>query len=180
MPKSTRSSHGGGATDIAYFRQTDRQTDKIDRPNRQTDGREVAAAADRPLFPLPPISFTFLYLCVSWSVFLAQDPVGDAAHTVTLSMSHAGEGGNVVDKYLEGHTTLPAGGSGYKSLLVLDGKAEAYIHVTAIKVKGRGRGRERDMPAGYEYTSWHFPSGISLVRSFFVYVYPASCQVAVE
>ncbi|CBN78756.1 conserved unknown protein [Ectocarpus siliculosus] len=62
-----------------------------------------------------------------------QDPVGDAAHTVTISRSHTGEGGNVVEKYLEGHQTLLAGGAGYKSLLVLDGKAEAYVHVTAIK-----------------------------------------------
>lgn len=54
---------------------------------------------------------------------------------MTLSMSHAGAAGFVVDKYLEGHATLPAGGAGYKSLLVLDGKAEAYIHVTAIKVR---------------------------------------------
>eukprot|EP00752_Nemacystus_decipiens_P007856 g7018.t1 len=64
---------------------------------------------------------------------LKKEPVGDAAHTVTLSMSHAGAAASVVEKYLEGHETLPAGGAGYKSLLVLDGKAEAYIHVTAIK-----------------------------------------------
>lgn len=68
-----------------------------------------------------------------------QDPVGDAAHTVTISRSHTGEGGNVVDKYLEGHETLLAGGAGYKSLLVLDGMAEAYVHVTAIKVSCVGR-----------------------------------------
>ncbi|CAM9659395.1 unnamed protein product, partial [Hapterophycus canaliculatus] len=61
------------------------------------------------------------------------EPVGDAAHTVTISRSHTGEGGNVVQKYFEGHEPLLAGGAGYKSLLVLDGKAEAYIHVTAIK-----------------------------------------------
>lgn len=40
----------------------------------------------------------------------------------------------MVEKYFEGHTALLAGGAGYKSLSVLDGKAEAYIHVTAIKV----------------------------------------------
>eukprot|EP00903_Cladosiphon_okamuranus_P010922 g10316.t1 len=64
---------------------------------------------------------------------LKKEPVGDAAHTITLSMSHAGAAGTVVEKYLQGHATLPAGGAGYKSLLVLDGEAEAYIHVTAIK-----------------------------------------------
>lgn len=92
-----------------------------------------------------------------------QDPVGDAAHKVTLSMSHAGEGGTVVDKYLEGHTTLPAGGAGYKSLLVLDGAAEAYIHVTAIKVCVCERERQSKrcaMPVGYVRSHGHlwFPS----------------------
>lgn len=67
-----------------------------------------------------------------------QVPVGEAAHTVTISRSHTGEGGNVVQNYLQGHTALLAGGAGYKSLLVLDGEAEAYIHVTAIKVRTRG------------------------------------------
>lgn len=40
----------------------------------------------------------------------------------------------MVEKYLEGHAPKLAGGAGFKSLLVLDGEAEAYIHVTAIKV----------------------------------------------
>lgn len=62
----------------------------------------------------------------------------EALHTVTISRSHTGDGSNVVEKYLEGHTVLLAGGAGYKSLLVLDGKAEAYIHVTAIKVRTMG------------------------------------------
>lgn len=41
----------------------------------------------------------------------------------------------MVQKYLDGHKSLLAGGAGYKSLLVLDGEAEAYIHVTRIKVR---------------------------------------------
>lgn len=61
---------------------------------------------------------------------------------MTISRSHTGEGGNVVEKYLEGHQTLLAGGAGYKSLLVLDGKAEAYVHVTAIKVGCEERASE--------------------------------------
>lgn len=39
----------------------------------------------------------------------------------------------MVDQHLDGYTSLLAGGSGYKSLLVLDGTAEAYVHVTNIK-----------------------------------------------
>lgn len=57
---------------------------------------------------------------------------------MTISRSHTGEGSNVVEKYLEDHIVRKAGGAGYKSLLVLDGEAEAYIHVTAIKVGTMG------------------------------------------
>lgn len=76
----------------------------------------------------------------SWSIcstlIRGQGPVDEeAAHMVTISRSHTGEGGNVVEKYLDNHTVRFDGGAGFKSLLVLDGQAEAYIHVTAIKVK---------------------------------------------
>ncbi|CAM9842008.1 unnamed protein product [Chrysoparadoxa australica] len=63
----------------------------------------------------------------------AKVPQGDAADTVTISRSHTGEGKNVVEEYLTGKHALLAGGSGYKSLLVVDGKADAYAHVTKIK-----------------------------------------------
>lgn len=39
-----------------------------------------------------------------------------------------------MEKYLEGHSPLLAGGAGYKALLVVDGETEGYVHVTAIKV----------------------------------------------
>lgn len=42
----------------------------------------------------------------------------------------------MVQDYLSGHTAKLAGGSGYKSLLVLDGAAAAYLHVSEIKVRG--------------------------------------------
>lgn len=53
---------------------------------------------------------------------------------MAISRSHTGDGSNVVKKYLDRHEPLLAGGAGYKSLLVVDGDAEAYIHVTNIKV----------------------------------------------
>ena len=51
---------------------------------------------------------------------------------VTVSRSHTGKGKDVVKDNL-GKTSLPAGGAGYKTWLVLTGKVDAYIHVTAIK-----------------------------------------------
>ncbi|CAM9296114.1 unnamed protein product [Discosporangium mesarthrocarpum] len=52
---------------------------------------------------------------------------------VTLSRSHTGGGGSVIEKYLNEKEVIMAGGAGYKSLLVVDGVAEAYLHVTHIK-----------------------------------------------
>ena len=40
----------------------------------------------------------------------------------------------VIMHFSLGKTSLPAGGSGYKSLLVARGEADAYVHVTKIKV----------------------------------------------
>ncbi|KAG5179488.1 hypothetical protein JKP88DRAFT_200945 [Tribonema minus] len=58
---------------------------------------------------------------------------GDAETTVAISRSHTGAGEDVVTKRFPGHRPLLAGGAGYKALLVLDGTANAYVHVTKIK-----------------------------------------------
>lgn len=58
---------------------------------------------------------------------------GAAADKVTVSRSHAGDANDVVAKYFSPKTSLPAGGAGYKSWLVLTGAADAYIHTTKIK-----------------------------------------------
>ncbi|KAG5177229.1 hypothetical protein JKP88DRAFT_170315 [Tribonema minus] len=58
---------------------------------------------------------------------------GEAAETVAISRSHTGAGEDVVTKYLPGHKSLQAGGAGFKALLVVDGVANAYVHVTKIK-----------------------------------------------
>lgn len=58
---------------------------------------------------------------------------GDSANKVTVSRSHAGDANDVVKKYFAPKTSLPAGGAGYKSWLVLTGAADAYIHTTKIK-----------------------------------------------
>jgi len=63
-----------------------------------------------------------------------SEALGAARHTVTISRSHTGNAADVVTEYLPDHVSLPAGGAGYKALLVLSGKANAYVHVTKIKV----------------------------------------------
>jgi len=59
---------------------------------------------------------------------------GDNAEKVTVSRSHAGDANDVVKKYFYPKVSLPAGGAGYKSWLVLTGAADAYIHTTKIKI----------------------------------------------
>merc|ERR1712228_1097112 len=63
---------------------------------------------------------------------IVKQPDSDAEKIVTVSRSHTGNGKDVVRDNL-GKESLPAGGAGYKSFLVLTGKVDAYIHVTAIK-----------------------------------------------
>ena len=57
-----------------------------------------------------------------------------AESTVALSRSHGGGADDLVRRYLPGQTALPAGGAGYKALLVAAGKAGAYLHVTKSKL----------------------------------------------
>ena len=64
-----------------------------------------------------------------------QPPQGGAATTVTVSRSHTGGAVDMVSTLFAGHTSLPAGGAGYKALLVLQGSADAYLHVTKSKVR---------------------------------------------
>ncbi|CAM9543587.1 unnamed protein product, partial [Phaeothamnion confervicola] len=63
----------------------------------------------------------------------AKPAEGAAANSVTISRSHTGAGGDVVTKYFKGRQALKAGGAGFKALLVVDGEADAYVHVTKIK-----------------------------------------------
>uniref|UniRef100_A0A914PHQ4 inositol-phosphate phosphatase n=1 Tax=Panagrolaimus davidi TaxID=227884 RepID=A0A914PHQ4_9BILA len=54
--------------------------------------------------------------------------------TVVVSRSHAGKVQELVNTALKGQYTVePAGGSGYKTLRLINSTAEYYIHSTAIK-----------------------------------------------
>ena len=76
-----------------------------------------------------------------------EDEAASGAHgsVVTLSRSHAGEGEELVREYLPGHTALPAGGAGYKALLVAAGRAGAYL-VSRSTIRRRGY---LNKPLGY-------------------------------
>eukprot|EP01084_Bolivina_argentea_P021897 40698_1 len=63
---------------------------------------------------------------------LMKKPDINAQNIVTVSRSHTGKGKDVVKDNL-GKESRPAGGAGFKTYLVLTGKVDAYIHVTAIK-----------------------------------------------
>uniref|UniRef100_A0A1I7T736 inositol-phosphate phosphatase n=2 Tax=Caenorhabditis tropicalis TaxID=1561998 RepID=A0A1I7T736_9PELO len=56
------------------------------------------------------------------------------AKKVVVSRSHAGKVKEVIEKvYGDKMTIEPAGGSGYKTLRLVNGTAELYLHTTAIK-----------------------------------------------
>ncbi|KAI1731660.1 inositol monophosphatase family domain-containing protein [Ditylenchus destructor] len=57
------------------------------------------------------------------------------AKKIVVSRSHAGKVEELVKKAFnqETYTVEPAGGSGYKTLRLINGTAEIYIHTTAIK-----------------------------------------------
>lgn len=53
---------------------------------------------------------------------------------IVVSRSHAGKVKEIAEKaYGEGMKVEPAGGSGYKTMRLIDGTAEIYLHSTAIK-----------------------------------------------
>lgn len=60
----------------------------------------------------------------------------DKSQTVVVSRSHAGEVSEFLKKSFDVSDALkiePAGGSGYKSLRILNGTASMYLHLTKIK-----------------------------------------------
>ncbi|XP_064104569.1 putative inositol monophosphatase 3 isoform X3 [Macrobrachium nipponense] len=60
-------------------------------------------------------------------------PKDDIAHII-VSRSHSGDVKDVALKaFGESTVVIPAGGAGYKTLAVIQGEADAYVHVTLIK-----------------------------------------------
>merc|ERR1712200_124869 len=92
-------------------------------------GRPIAGVIDRPFMEQEEamIGVVPTHEIINLDVKQAS---GEAAKKVTVSRSHAGNANDVVKKYFSPSTSLPAGGAGYKSWLVLTGAADAYVHTT--------------------------------------------------
>jgi len=63
-----------------------------------------------------------------------EDMVENASRTIVVSRSHAGSVRSLARKAFKGEYKVePAGGAGYKTLRILNGTAQLYVHTTAIK-----------------------------------------------
>merc|ERR1719208_412782 len=96
------------------------------------DGIPLAGIINRPFMEEEPV----MYGVVETGDIYGLEPTvatGRSEKRVTVSRSHAGDANDVVAKYFAPKKSLPAGGAGYKSWLVLTGKADAYVHTTKIK-----------------------------------------------
>jgi inositol monophosphatase 3 len=98
------------------------------------DGKPMFGAIYRPFY-----DETILGL-VNWGVLstkhgkLSFDSNEVIPKTVVVSRSHAGKVQELVNTALKGEYFVePAGGSGYKTLRLINSTAEYYIHSTAIK-----------------------------------------------
>jgi len=97
-----------------------------------SEGTPIAGIVGRPFVEEP----------IMWGVAIEGEkslhgvemkrPGAEQEKLVTVSRSHTGKGKDVVREQL-GKESVPAGGAGYKTYLVLSGQVDAYVHVTAIK-----------------------------------------------
>jgi len=97
------------------------------------DNKPIAGIINRPFMEKEKV----MYGIVESGEVVNLTPTsakGEKANKVTVSRSHAGDANDVVKKYFFPKVSLPAGGAGYKSWLVLTGAADAYIHTTKIKI----------------------------------------------
>jgi len=115
------------------------------------EGKPIAGIIDRPFMDKEEVMFGVVQTrdVQNISPTAASGPAKDK---VTVSRSHAGDANDVVKKYFSPKTSLPAGGAGYKSWLVLTGKADAYIHTTKIKTWDLCAGHAVLLAAGGEVT----------------------------
>jgi len=59
--------------------------------------------------------------------------LGDSSGVALVSRSHAGRVADILATAMPNVKVVPAGGSGYKTLAVLNGSAQLYVHTTRIK-----------------------------------------------
>ncbi|ELU05302.1 hypothetical protein CAPTEDRAFT_181179 [Capitella teleta] len=83
-------------------------------------------------------------------------PNTSAKERIIVSRSHAGTVEEVVKKSMgEATEIIPAGGAGYKTVQVIKGDADAYVHVTRIKKWDICAGNAIINAAGGEMTTMH-------------------------
>ncbi|CAA21725.3 Putative inositol monophosphatase 3 [Caenorhabditis elegans] len=98
------------------------------------DAEPIFGAIYRPFFNETIFGLQGFGVITSDGVRL--NPIEDSktAKKVVVSRSHAGKVKEIVEKvYGDKMNIEPAGGSGYKTLRLVNGTAELYLHTTAIK-----------------------------------------------
>ncbi|EYC10084.1 hypothetical protein Y032_0057g2753 [Ancylostoma ceylanicum] len=123
--------------------------DPLDATQEYTEGLTqyvtvmvCVAVKDEPIFGAiyRPFSNETIFGVKGWGVMtssgkkLYPHPLAETARKIVVSRSHAGAVEKLARKsFGEGYDVEPAGGSGYKTLRLVNGTAELYIHQTAIK-----------------------------------------------
>jgi len=99
------------------------------------DGRPHFGAIYRPFFNETVFGMVGYGLMDHQGHRILPKPADEIAKRIVVSRSHAGQVKELVERSFPNgeYVVEPAGGSGYKSLRLINGSAEIYIHTTAIK-----------------------------------------------
>uniref|UniRef100_A0A914C6Q2 inositol-phosphate phosphatase n=1 Tax=Acrobeloides nanus TaxID=290746 RepID=A0A914C6Q2_9BILA len=98
------------------------------------DGKPVFGAIYRPFYNETIFGLVNWGLMNSQGEKIALKSPDKVPKTIIVSRSHTGQVKDLADKVFNGtYTVEKAGGAGYKTLRLINGTAEFYIHTTAIK-----------------------------------------------
>jgi len=98
------------------------------------DGKPIFGAIHRPFYNESVFGLVDYGLMDGAGNKLNVPEESAVSNTIVVSRSHAGKVKDLATKaFGDKYTVEPAGGSGYKTLRVLNGTAEFYVHTTKIK-----------------------------------------------
>jgi len=98
------------------------------------DGKPIFGAIYRPFFDETIMGLADWGVLSTRSGKIDFENAPEPPKKVMVSRSHTGKVKELVDSVLDGkYEVEPAGGSGYKTLRLINSTAEYYIHTTAIK-----------------------------------------------